>query len=230
MQTNTATRTMEDPARAAAAADALDALKASKPLAAVPEAALLRLAEQGVRHDLAGGEGLEIDGDAAVLAVTGRVRVIEGGRFHDVEPGQILFFDEIVAGRGAPAAAGTALEAAAIIVLPAAAVEEMLTGAAAGAAVARYFARRLTAGGAAASSPSHRLYGQLVMIARPNGGDGNWRIAKMPRHRELAREAGLSEEAAADAIAHLISTGVARRNYPGLDILNYDALRRLASS
>lgn len=229
MQTDRGAQTTDDPARGSAAS-ALEALKASKPLASAPDAALARLAAQGVRHDLQGGEGLEIDGDAAVLAVSGRVRVIEGGRFHDVEPGQILFFEEIVAGRSAPAAAGTALEAASVVFLPAAAIRNELAQAGTGAAVARYLARRLTAGGAAASSPSHRLYSQLIMIARPNGGDGNWRIAKMPRHRELAGEAGLSEEAAADAIAHLISTGVARRDYPGLEILDYDALRRLASS
>lgn len=220
---------MEDPAPRDAAGT-LGALKACKAFAAVPEPALVTLAEAGIRHDLGPGEGLEIDGDAAVLPMQGRLRVIEGGRFHDAQPGDILFFDEIVAGRGAPAAAGTALEAASVLILPAASIGAALADPETGAALVRYFARRLTAGGGAPASPSHRLYGQLIMIARPNGGDGNWRIARMPRHRELAAEAGLSEEAAADAIAHLISTGVARRDYPGLEIINYEALRRLAAA
>lgn len=210
--------------------DRIELLRACAPFALAGDPVLSRLADAAEWISLTAGEGLEID-DGAVLAVAdGRLRVITSGRFHDIDAGDVLFLDEAAAGRNVPAAAGTALSLALAALIPSSALLSEVDGVDGfGGQLARYFARRLTAAGGAAASPSHKLYAQLVMLAQPNGGDGCWRIERMPRHRELAGEAGLSEEAAADAIAHLISTGVARRNYPGMDILKYDSLRRLAS-
>ncbi|MEM6536561.1 MAG: hypothetical protein AAF668_02395 [Pseudomonadota bacterium] len=59
--------------------------------------------------------------------------------------------------------------------------------------------------------------------------DGAWRIAKMPKHRELAQEAKVNENLVAEVIATLIANGIAERNYPGLIIKDVDELNRLAS-
>lgn len=59
--------------------------------------------------------------------------------------------------------------------------------------------------------------------------DGAWRIRRMPRHREIAERAKVEETAAAAAVAALITSSVARREYPGLVISDIEELRRLAS-
>ncbi len=50
----------------------------------------------------------------------------------------------------------------------------------------------------------------------------------MPKHRELADEAGVEEALTAGAVASLIQQGVARRDYPGLVINDMARLNELA--
>ncbi len=69
--------------------------------------------------------------------------------------------------------------------------------------------------------PEKRVYRLLLELASSNA-KGQWHIEIMPKHRELAERAGVSENEAADAVAELIRTGVVRRQYPGLVIINYD--------
>lgn len=60
----------------------------------------------------------------------------------------------------------------------------------------------------------------------PHG--GGWRIARMPKHRELADQAGVEEAEAAGAVAALIQEGIARRDYPGLIIADIQRFNELA--
>ncbi|MEO0397959.1 MAG: hypothetical protein AAF224_00890 [Pseudomonadota bacterium] len=71
-----------------------------------------------------------------------------------------------------------------------------------------------------------RVYGLLVEAAERI--DGVWRINTMPKHRELADSAQVSETIAANAVARIIRDGVAVRDYPALEIRDMGTLRRLA--
>lgn len=95
------------------------------------------------------------------------------------------------------------------------------------------FARALTERDATAVAPEgaaeRAVYSALIKLCEPHGPERLWRIARLPRHRELAEIALSDEETAARAIARLIQDGIARRSYPALDIIDFDALRRLAN-
>lgn len=94
------------------------------------------------------------------------------------------------------------------------------------------FARQLMrakAGKVASNDDPHkRIYIALFgMVERSAANPAEWAIAQMPKHRELGELAGASEAEAAEAVAGLISKGIARRNYPGLVVEDYDALQAL---
>ncbi len=93
-----------------------------------------------------------------------------------------------------------------------------------------YVAGRVVGAGLRAVTPEssgrqriHEALLKLVDVAA-----GGWRIARMPKHRELAEVAQVDEALTAETIAQLISNGVATRDYPGLVIDNIEELRRLA--
>lgn len=94
-----------------------------------------------------------------------------------------------------------------------------------------HFARALVAGaapiGSSAAAPESRVFATLMSYVERDAVSGLWRIVRMPKHRELAQRAGVEEPAAANAVAHLIQAGVARRAYPGLVIDDLAALDRL---
>jgi CRP-like cAMP-binding protein len=95
----------------------------------------------------------------------------------------------------------------------------------------RYFAQSLVGGGKPATqeaSPERRIYAALIALVERDAIRADWRISKMPKHRDLADSAGADEAAAAAAVARLIQTGVARRDYPGLVIDDMSALNKLA--
>lgn len=211
-------------------ADRPGSLRAFAPFAEAAEAPLQRLAQAAEWRRVAPGQAFELSADAVLVCVSGLVRLIGGARFQDVPGGEIRFLEEAVARRSVPACAGAALYESVFAAIPAAAIaEEAAPGRSLAAPLAAYFASRLVREERGDDeSPARKLYGQLAMLAQPNGADGFWKIAKMPRHRELAASAGMSEEDAANAVAHLISTGVARRDFPGLEIIDYESLRRLS--
>lgn len=78
------------------------------------------------------------------------------------------------------------------------------------------------------SSPERRVYAALAALIERDAVTAEWRIPKMPKHRELADRADVDEADAANAVARLIQSGVARRNYPGLIIDDMAQLGRLA--
>lgn len=93
-----------------------------------------------------------------------------------------------------------------------------------------YFARKVSGDAAPAdeTSPERRVYATLSMLVEREHETGEWRIERMPKHRELAEKAGVDETEAANAVAKLIQSGVARRIYPGLVIDDIAQLSRLA--
>lgn len=79
---------------------------------------------------------------------------------------------------------------------------------------------------------AQRLYAELLALAEPHVGENGAEmllIARLPRHRVLADRISTTEEAVARAIAELVRTGVAERDYPGLVIKDEAVLRGLAS-
>lgn len=95
-----------------------------------------------------------------------------------------------------------------------------------------YFARALCAYGlqdGVGESPIRRVFAALMEHVERDALTGEWRIGKMPKHRELAEQAATDETVAASAVAQLIQDGVARRDYPGLIIADMAEFSRLAS-
>jgi len=80
-------------------------------------------------------------------------------------------------------------------------------------------------------SGEQRVYGELISLAEPRVGRedeaGGLFVARLPRHRELANRLSTTEEVVARAIAELVRSGVAVREYPGLLIRDEQALRHL---
>ena len=94
-----------------------------------------------------------------------------------------------------------------------------------------HFARALLGAGKLAgeeSTPERRVYAALIKLVERDAVRAVWHIAKMPKHRELAELADVDEATSAAAIARLIQSGAARRDYPGLVIDDMAALNRLA--
>lgn len=98
--------------------------------------------------------------------------------------------------------------------------------------IAGYFADELCTkrfdGAAAKSAPEKRVYEALLSFVKRDELNGEWRIERMPKHRELAGKAGVDESEAASALAVLIQEGVARRVYPGLIVNDMGRLNQLA--
>ena len=80
----------------------------------------------------------------------------------------------------------------------------------------------------AQTPPEQRIFAALMDYVERAPTSGEWRIEKMPKHRELAEKAGVEETEAASAVAALIQDGVARRDYPALIINDIRRLNALA--
>ena len=74
--------------------------------------------------------------------------------------------------------------------------------------------------------PAARVYRHLLSLVRKSAGGAA--IPEMPRHAVLAEAAGVTDVEAAGAIADLIARGVARRAYPGLEVLDTNRLHKAA--
>ena len=99
-------------------------------------------------------------------------------------------------------------------------------------ALMKFFAQRLLAfeePEAIEMSPGRRVYSELVRLLERDTVSNEWVIAKLPKHRELAEICGVEEAEAAAAIADIIQEGVARRDYPGLVILDMARLNQLTN-
>ena len=74
--------------------------------------------------------------------------------------------------------------------------------------------------------PGARVFRTLLGLVRKTPGGAA--IPEMPRHAALAEAAGVTDVEAAGAVADLIARGIAKRDYPGLAILDAAALHRAA--
>lgn len=81
----------------------------------------------------------------------------------------------------------------------------------------------------AKAAPEQRVFAALLKFVERDSISGAWHVPHMPKHRELADEAGVEEALTAGAVASLIQEGVARREYPGLVINDMSRLNELAS-
>lgn len=79
------------------------------------------------------------------------------------------------------------------------------------------------------SSPERSIYAALMEYVERDAITANWRIVKMPKHRELAEKVDTDEALVASAVAQLIQDGVVERDYPGLIISDITQLNKLAS-
>lgn len=99
--------------------------------------------------------------------------------------------------------------------------------------IAVYFARDLNArrfrNVNAEAAAEQRIFSVLLRFVERDAVSGLWRVPRMPKHRELADEAGVEEALAAAAVAQLIQEDVARRDYPGLIIADLERLNQLAA-
>ena len=84
------------------------------------------------------------------------------------------------------------------------------------------------ASAAGEAEPDRRVFAAIAAMVRRDAVEATWRIDKMPKHRDLAGLANVAEADAASAVARLIASGVARRDYPGLVIDDMSQLNRLA--
>ncbi len=80
------------------------------------------------------------------------------------------------------------------------------------------------------ADPHKRIFQSLFDLIERDDNEvpAQWRVAQMPKHRELGEIAGTTEIEAAEAVARLISEGIAKRDYPGLIIADYTAFHSLA--
>jgi len=202
-------------------------------VAALPARAQARLAALAHHAALVAGDTSNVLGEDGlvlfVLAGKLRISACADGRiaFDDSSHGAAAGLLEAVNGQPCGPRAVLALEDSEILVLPAAPLlAAVQTSAAASFALARRLAGALAAA-QGAEDPLQRVFRDLLRATRPLG-EARWTVDPLPRHRELAERAGVAEQDAAAAIAHLVRLGVARRRYPALDIEDREALRALA--
>jgi len=220
-------------------------IAAAAPFADLPEQVISALCGAASLRAYAAGETVlamgQFDGSEFMIVRSGKIKVSHA----DARSGAMLF-EEIGAGEiyglafatiGADAAqlAGISLAAERDSVVVAVDAEALRELARERPSLTRnlmlYFARRLSGDRRSApeeSSPERRVYAALASYIERDAVSAEWRIARMPKHRELADRADVDEAEAASAVAKLIQTGVARRNYPGLIIDDIAQLNRLA--
>ena len=202
-------------------------------IAALPTRARERIAALARPIELSAGEtsGALAEAGLILFIESGALRVSTstGGKiaFQDYRTGGAAGLIEAVSGAPSEPRAVLALETASALALPAA---PLLAAIASSAPAAFALAQRLAKDvntREASDDPLQRIFRDLLRAAHPLG-EVRWTVDPLPRHRDIAERAGVAEEAAASAIAHLVRLGVARRRYPALDIEDRDALKVLA--
>jgi CRP-like cAMP-binding protein len=218
-----------------------------EPFADLPVAVFAAIDEISVLRSYGAGETIfamgQYDGSEILLVRTGAIRA----SYADYQTGAMLF-EEFVAGQCynlARAVVGgedprfaqltlSASEETELVSIDAEAFREIVAQRPSLTKNLMYhFAREIAGGGtkvgAAETSPERRVYAALVEYVERDAVSAEWRIVRMPKHRELADRANVDEADAAAAIASLIQSGVARREYPGLVITDISQLNHLAN-
>lgn len=221
-------------------------LKAVAPFNNLPDAVLDAVNEIAELREYLAGEVVfalgQFDGGEFFLVRSGKLRASRADAdsgsmlIEDFGKGQLFGLAEVVASDEDPRAGALTLsveEDAELIAIDAGEFRSLvaqrpsLTR-----SLMQYFAAALVRASspeAAESSAERRVFAALIEYVERDAISGDWRVPKMPKHRELAEKAGADETAAANAVAQLIQQGVARREYPGLVIADMAGLTRLAS-
>lgn len=222
-----------------------EAIASAAPFNELPTPIIEALAEASDLRRYAAGETIfamgQYDGSEFLVVQAGRIKVSHADPnsgamlFEDVPAGEIFGLATAASGGDAARLAGLSLTAerdSLVVAVDAAALRELARERPTFArCLMLHFARRLSGDPRAAaeeSSPERRIYATLSGLIERDAVSGEWRIRKMPKHRELADRADVDETAAANAVARLIQSGIARRDYPGLVIDDIDELNRLA--
>jgi CRP-like cAMP-binding protein len=221
------------------------AIAVAAPFDDLPEQVIASLAKAASFRAYAAGETIfamgQFDGSEFLIVRSGRIKAAQADPktgamlFDETSAGEIYGLAGAVAGADPARLSGVSITAEHDCEIVAVDAEALRDVAAQRPSLTRnlmvYFARRL-AGDARASaeeaSPERRVYAALAAFVERDAVNADWRIARMPKHRELADRAGVEEADAASAVAKLIQSGVARRNYPGLIIDDMAKLNRLA--
>lgn len=222
-----------------------EAIAATPPFHDISGEAVAALAEAASLKTYAAGETVfamgQYDGSEFLIVRSGQIRVSHADAktgamlFENVQAGEIFGLAVAAAGGDASRLTGVSLAAerdSDVVAVDAAVLRDL---AATRPSLARnlmlHFARQLcgeTRADAEESSPERRVYAALAGYIERDAVSAEWRIPRMPKHRELADRADVEEADAASAVAKLIQSGVARRNYPGLIIDDIAQLNRLA--
>lgn len=222
-----------------------ETIAAAAPFADLPEQVVNALCSAAQMRAYAAGETVlamgQFDGSEFMIVRSGKIKVSHADArsgamlFEELGAGEIYGLAFAVVGADAAQLAGISLAAerdSTVVAVDAETLRELarerpsLTR-----SLMLYFARRLSGdqrSAAEESSPERRVYATLASYIERDTVTAEWRIPRMPKHRELADRADVDEAAAASAVARLIQSGVARRNYPGLIIDDIAQLNRLA--
>ncbi|MFZ5618417.1 MAG: Crp/Fnr family transcriptional regulator [Pseudomonadota bacterium] len=222
-----------------------EAISSTQPFHDISGEAVAALAEAASVKSYAAGATVfamgQYDGSEFLIVRSGRLKVSHADAktgamlFENVQAGEMFGLAIAAAGGDAARLAGVSLSAERDSEIVAVDAEVLRDLAGTRPSLARnlmlYFARQLSGEARPAaeeSSPERRVYAALAAYVERDAVNADWRIPRMPKHRELADRADVEETHAASAVAKLIQSGVARRNYPGLIIDDIAQLNRLA--
>lgn len=232
------------PAIEAEEMSAADAIKAAAPFKDLPQPVVASLVEaSNIRRYLAGETVYsmgQFDGSEFLIVLSGGLKVANADAktgsmlFEHVPAGEIFGLALAVLGESQKTPTGVSLTAERDCVIVAVDSEALRQVATQRPSLTRtlmlYFARKLLGDQRSLDegSPERRVYSVLTTLIERDAITAEWKIGRMPKHRELADRAGVEETDAANAVAKLIQSGVARRNYPGLVIADMTQLNRLS--
>ncbi len=224
---------------------ALSALASAPLFADLPEPVLTAIASASVGRRVREGEALftvgQYDGQEFYYVAAGRLKVsrasVKGAMlFEHVAKGDFFGIAAAVAGAAEDSAQGATMTAeteAQVVCIESAAFRAVVAQRPSLVkSLMLHFAAALVAAPKwreEDAAPERRIFAALMAHVERDAETGEWRIARMPKHRELAEKAGTEEAGVAAAVARLIQDGTARRDYPGLVIVDIQSLSRLAS-
>ncbi len=212
----------------------------------LPIPVLEKIATASERRTILANETLytigQYDAFECIAICTGSVRITRASRINGdmsievVEAGGVIGLDMVLGDNRdvGSAIAIEAIEETSFIGIESDALLEAISNSVeANAGLVRYFAGvsiKHSFGEADAIGAQRRIFSALLaLVERAELPTGGYYIAEMPKHRELAEIAGVTDVEAAEAVATLLRQGIATRDYPGLKIENYLALEKLAT-
>lgn len=230
---------IEDADTAAAAA-----IAEATPFRDLPEQVIASLAEAGSVRSYSAGETVfamgQFDGSEFLIVRSGKLQAARADQktgsmlIEHIQAGDVFGLAYAVIGEDVRAPVGVSLAAerdCEIVAIDAAALRLIVSQRPSLTRNLMLFFARKALGDERLSEesfPERRVYAALSELAERDAVTSEWRISRMPKHRELADRANVEEADAANAVARLIQSGVARRNYPGLIIDDMAQLGRLA--